>query len=239
MQILPGLYQAGGSLNGLTVAGGFLSPDYRDCNTYVLKTAEGLILMDCGNGDTLPQIFDNLQLWGLNPADIKACLLTHAHLDHAGGAHRLSAMGVALYAHKETADAIGSGDERCAGYLYHRHFHPCKVSHPLQDGDTPVVLGMQFEALHLPGHTRGCTAFRFRWQERNIVLSGDVIGTLLGGFFGWDGSIDFDKRVYLDSLRRLARVDMDLMLPGHGLVYFHQPRERVEEVFNEALMQWR
>jgi len=29
------------------------------------------------------------------------------------------------------------------------------------------------------------------------------------------------------------------MLPGHGLIYFHQPRRRVEEALNEALKQWR
>ena len=41
------------------------------------------------------------------------------------------------------------------------------------------------------------------------------------------------------SLRRFAKVDTDLMLPGHGMVYFHQPRRRVEEVLNAALMEWR
>jgi hypothetical protein len=29
------------------------------------------------------------------------------------------------------------------------------------------------------------------------------------------------------------------MLPGHGLIYFHKPRRRVEEAFNQALIQWR
>lgn len=239
MQILSGLYQVGGSLNGLSVPGPYLSPDYRDCNTYALKTSEGIVLMDCGNGDTLPQIFNNLRYWGLDPAEIQACLLTHSHLDHAGAAHLLADQGVALYAHMETADAIMSGDERCCGYLYHQTFTPCRVTHSLSDGDTFVVLGIEFQALHLPGHTRGCTAYRFEWQGKIVVLSGDIIGTLLGGYFGWDGSIDFDKSAYLTSLRRFARVEMDVMLPGHGLISFHKPQERVEEVLNEALIQWR
>ncbi len=239
MQILPGLYQVGGSLNGLTVPGPFLSPDYRDCNTYALDTEQGILLMDCGNGETLPQIYDNLRLWGLDPAHIKACLLTHPHMDHTGAAHLLAREGVALYAHAETADALAAGDERCCGYLYHMDFHPCQVAHRLVDGDTPEILGVGFQVMHLPGHSRGCTAYRFHWQGRDIVLSGDIIGTLLGGFFGWDGSIDFDKPTYIESLRRFARVDMDMMLSGHGLVYCHRPRQRVEEVLNEALMRWR
>jgi hypothetical protein len=29
------------------------------------------------------------------------------------------------------------------------------------------------------------------------------------------------------------------MLPGHGLVYYGKPRQRVEQALNEALVQWR
>lgn len=239
MQLLPGLYQTGGSLNGLTIAGAYQPPDYRDCNVYALKTEGGLILLDCGNGRTLPQVFDNLRAFSLRPEDIRACLLTHAHWDHAGGAHLLAEKGIALYGHEQTKEALLAGDERCAGYLYHEAFRPCAIGHPLQDGDRFEVLGVSFEALHLPGHSMGCTAYRFRWQGKTILLSGDVIGTLLGGYFGWDGSIDFDKALYLRSLQRLAREEMDIMLPGHGLVYFGQARERVEEVLAEALSRWR
>ena len=71
------------------------------------------------------------------------------------------------------------------------------------------------------------------------MVSGDIIGTLLAGDFGWDGSIDFNKPLYIDSLKRFAKVEMDMMLPGHGLIYFHKPQNRIEESLNSALMQWR
>jgi len=237
MQIIPGLYQVGGSLNGLTWAGGYAN--YDDGNLYVLATGQGLVLFDCGNGDTLDQAFSNMAVWGLRPGDIRACFITHAHLDHAGGAYRLAEMGVRLFAHEETADAIASGDERCCGYLYHKTFHPCQVDTTLRDGEMTGICGIQIEALHLPGHTMGCTAYRFGWDGKTVVVSGDVIGTLLDGHFGWSGSIDFDKTVYLSSLKRFARLDSDLMLPGHGLVYYGKPRQRVEQALNEALVQWR
>jgi glyoxylase-like metal-dependent hydrolase (beta-lactamase superfamily II) len=72
-----------------------------------------------------------------------------------------------------------------------------------------------------------------------VVVSGDIIGTLLDGYFGWNGSVDFDKVAYLRSLRDFARFDSDIMLPGHGMIYFHTPRRRVEQALNEALCQWR
>ena len=43
----------------------------------------------------------------------------------------------------------------------------------------------------------------------------------------------------MESLKRFSKIDTDLMLPGHGLIYFHEPRRRVEQALNSALMQWR
>jgi len=54
--------------------------------------------------------------------------------------------------------------------------------------------------------------------------------------FGWDDSIDFDKKKYIESFRKFAKVELYMMLPGHGLIYFHKPQWRVEESLNSALM---
>lgn len=237
MQILKNIFQVGGDLNGVT----FDQPGalWNDGNSYVIKTDQGLIMVDCGCGNTIDQIFDNMRYWHLSPDDIKVCLLTHAHYDHAGGGHILKEKGVKFIAIGETADAVSTGDERCCGYLYHKIFTPFTVDQTVSDGEKINVFGIEFTIMHLPGHSMGCTAYSFVWEDKHIVFSGDVIGTLLGGDFGWSGSIDFNKTIYTQSLGKFAKVDMDIMLPGHGLTYFHKPRRRVEEAFNSALMLWR
>lgn len=237
MQVLKGLYQVGGDLNGITWAG--VDAGFEDGNTYALDTGNGVLLFDCGCGDTLNQIYDNMRYWGLDPGTIRYCVLTHAHLDHAGAAYLLKRSGVNLVAHVNTAESMAEGDERCCGYLYHKTFTPCAVDMPVRDGDMLKLLDVSIEVLHLPGHTMGCTAYAFTLDGKRIVVSGDVIGTLNVGHFGWDGSIDFNKAVYIESLKRFARMDFDVMLSGHGMSYFHKPRRRVEEVLNEALIQWR
>lgn len=237
MQIRNGIYQLGGDLNGITWDG--VDAGYNDGNTYVIVRPGGLILIDCGCGATLDQIFANMRYWGLNPDAIRYCILTHPHFDHAAGAHLLKARGVTLVAHEETADAVAAGDERCCGYLYHKTFTPCSVDLTVRDGDRFDLLGLVFDVMHLPGHSMGCTAFLFDHEGKRICISGDVIGTLLAGDFGWSGSFDFNKPKYIESLTRFAKVDTDIMLPGHGMVYFHQPRRRVEDALNAALMQWR
>lgn len=238
MQVLKEIYQVGGSLNGITY-GIKEDASYDDCNTYVLKTKEGLYLFDCGCGDTLDQIYENMKYWNLDPNYIKGCFITHSHLDHAGAAYLLSKQGIPLYAHKNAAQAMEAGDERCCGYLYHKTYTPCKVDFVLSDGDVVDLPGMSVKACHMPGHTMGCTAYMFEHDQKKIVVSGDIIGTLLDGYFGWSGSFDFDKTVYLETLKRFAKVESDVMLPGHGMIYFHKPKRRVEDALNMALMQWR
>jgi metallo-beta-lactamase class B len=237
MQLLKNIFQVGGDLNGIT----FDKQDalWNDGNSYVVKTAQGLIMFDCGCGDTLKQIFRNLEYWDLSPAEIKFCVLTHPHFDHAGGAHLLKEKGITLIAIKETADAVSAGDERCCGYLYHKTFHPVIIDSVISDGERMNLLGIDIDVMHLPGHSMGCTAFFFKHEGKRVVVSGDVIGTLLSGDFGWGGSIDFDKKIYMQSLRRFAKEETDIMLPGHGMSYFHRPRWRVEQALNSALMLWR
>ncbi len=237
MQLLKGLYQVGGDLNGITWAG--VDAGFDDANAYALDTGAGILLFDCGCGDTLDQVYDNLCYWGLNPENIRYCLLTHAHLDHAGAAHLLRQSGVRIVAHAHAADAMAAGDERCCGYLYHKTFVPCETDIRVRDGEVLNLSGASIDVLHFPGHTMGCTAYAFTLDGKRVIVSGDVIGTLNVGYFGWDGSIDFDKAVYMESLKRFSRMDFDVMLSGHGMSYFHQPRRRVEEVLNQALIQWR
>ncbi len=237
MQLLHNVYQVGGDVNGITWCG--VDMGFEDGNTYAISAPGGIVLIDCGNGETLPRIFDNMRYWGLDPDTIRACFLTHPHWDHAGAAYLLKARGVRLYAHRNTAEALASGDERCCGFVYHKHFTPATVDVAFDDGARLEECGIEINAMHLPGHTQGCTAYFFTLEGKRIVACGDVIGTLFCGDFGWSGSIDFDKKIYMESLRRFAREDTDIMLAGHGISYFHQPRRRVEQVLNSALMQWR
>lgn len=237
MQVLKSLYQVGGDISGIT----FDKPGalWNDANSYILKTPGGLLMFDCGCGDTIDQIFENMKYWDLSPDEIKYCFLTHPHFDHTGGAHILKKRGVKFISIGETADAVASGDERCCGYLYHKLFQPVTVDQVVKDREKLNVLGIDISVMHLPGHSMGCTAFFFTLDKKRVVVSGDVIGTFLVGDFGWSGSIDFNKTSYMESLRKFAKIDTDIMLPGHGMIYFHKPRRRVEDVLNAALMEWR
>ena len=237
MQILKSIYQVGGDLNGITFDG--VDAGYNDGNTYIIARPDGLIMFDTGCGDTMEQIFNNMRYWDLDPDDIKYCFLTHPHYDHTNGGSFLKERRVKIISVAETANAVSKGDDRTCPYLYHKEFTPFNVDTIVVDGEKIYILGIEFEVMHLPGHSMGCTAYFFEYEGKKIVVSGDIIGTLLDGYRGWSGSIDFDKGIYLESLKRFSKIDTDIMLPGHGMIYFHKPRRRVEEAWNLALIEWR
>ena len=237
MQILKNLFQLSGSLNGVTWRGGY--GNYEDANVYLLRTAEGCVLFDCGCGETWEQIVANMNYWGISLDEVKACFLTHSHMDHTGAGHFLAERNIPIYAHSRTAAALEAADERCGGYLYHKEQFSFRVGNTFNEAVSFESCGVEICAEPFPGHTMGCTAYIFTHEGKKIVVSGDIIGTLLDGYFGWDGSVDFDYGVYLESLKRFARVESDIMLPGHGMVYFGRPKVRVEDALCVALSEWR
>jgi glyoxylase-like metal-dependent hydrolase (beta-lactamase superfamily II) len=58
----------------------------RAIGVYVVETADGPALHDCGPATTLPQLKEGLRERGLDLSDIRHLLLSHIHLDHAGAA---------------------------------------------------------------------------------------------------------------------------------------------------------
>src|SRR3954447_11931406 len=77
------VYVVGG---GVTNAFG-LSED-PDCHVYLIDGGDEMALIDCGmaDGDSLERILSNVRREGLDPARIAKIIVTHYHIDHAGGA---------------------------------------------------------------------------------------------------------------------------------------------------------
>ncbi len=126
-------------------------------------------------------------------------LLTHLHRDHAGGVLAASACGFAVEFHPLEIDLYG---DRVAGLGPVRH---------LEDGETLNLPFGRLTALHTPGHSPGHLCFH--WEEEGILFSGDLI---TGEPSSWVGPPDGNMTEYLDSLRRVARLPVRLILSGHG-----------------------
>jgi glyoxylase-like metal-dependent hydrolase (beta-lactamase superfamily II) len=151
---------------------------------YLVDTDDGLALFDCGPASTLPALDEGLARHGVALEDVRHLLLSHIHLDHAGGA------GTLVQRHPELTvwvSRVGephlvdpSRLERSARRLYGDMFDPLwgellPVPAPnvrVAEGD---VLG--WEAFPTPGHA----SHHVSYLRDGTLLAGDAAGVRMPG----------------------------------------------------------
>ncbi|MFH1738525.1 MAG: MBL fold metallo-hydrolase [bacterium] len=237
MHIVPGIYLVGSQDCFLTYTDWF-SPhcEYVDSNVFAVNLGKEIILFDCGNGASLEQIHANMRAWDLDPERITHCFLTHPHYDHSAGASRFRERGVKIAAHSICAEAMRAGDERTCPYLYHRPPAPSEVDIEFKDEDRFTIGDLSIDVLHTPGHAGGSVVYSFDWRGRKVYVTGDLVAE--SGSTGWNGSIDFDPKAYVRSLKKLAKMPVDIMLPGHRRPALSRGSIWVEEALNRSIIQW-
>jgi glyoxylase-like metal-dependent hydrolase (beta-lactamase superfamily II) len=145
---------------------------------------------------------------------ITQILLTHAHIDHAGGAGALARQLNVPIVGPHPGDRFwidGMAQQaRMFGLPAAEPFEPARW---LADGDTVQVGEVTLSVRHTPGHTPGHVVFHDAGTKRAFV--GDVL------FAGSIGRTDFpggDYDTLIDSIRsRLWPLGDDtVFIPGHG-----------------------
>ena len=154
---------------------------------------------------------------------VGAHALTHGHIDHAGGSRRLvEAFDVPVWVGELDREAVETGrppaPETWAEPAVARlgGFEPVGVARALREGDD---LGHGFTVLETPGHSDGHVAF-WRESDRTLVL-GDVffnmhVVTTARGLREPPRIFTRDPRRNRESARRLAALEPELALFGHG-----------------------
>lgn len=203
-----------------------------------LVSGGGTALLDAGFPADLSNIWLGLRNLGMRLPDIDLVVATHYHGDHTGTMARLRRSAGARIAMHELDVPYATGDEpqdlmeaatsRLIFYtalwplFRYRHFHPDWV---LREGDVVDLLG-GFQVIHVPGHSPGSICLYN--EGRGILASGDIIRNEKGVLEG-PPAFTPDPEAACRSLEKVAGLEFDLLLPGHGEVIERGAGERLRE----------
>jgi len=138
---------------------------------WAIKTSEGIIIVDTMDNakEGEDYIEGGLRKLGLNPADIKYVIVSHAHGDHYGGAAYLKEKfnpRVVMSEIDWTALDVAQKDPLFGTKLNPLFSKPPKRDMAVNDGDTITLGGTTLKLYVIPGHTLGTLATVFTVHDK-------------------------------------------------------------------------
>lgn len=185
-------------------------------NIYVIGRQRAVVV-DTGVGNYANPVWPQLERLGLGAENIDGVVLTHAHHDHAMGAFLiLDRARPRVYVH-------GLDTRRIASNL-----GPNLVR--VEDGDTIQTELWPLDVLWTPGHTDGSICLYARGER--VLFSGDTV--FPDGYFGrYDGESG-SREALVNSLHRLSELEVDVMLPGHGMPVYEGAGDHIRLSYRNA-----
>ncbi|NJD54025.1 MAG: MBL fold metallo-hydrolase [Candidatus Methanoperedens sp.] len=195
-----------------------------DVNSYLVKTADGYILIDTGFSTKRADFEKELENAGLRPGNLKLIVLTHGDFDHTGNAAYLrKKFGTEIAMHNGDSGMVERGDmfwNRKKGNILLGMMVPIlfgfgkserfKPDLYVEDGYNLSGYGFDAIVLHTPGHSKGSIGI--------LTASGDLF---CGDLFlnedkpGLNSNMD-DPTAANASVEKLIGLQINTVYPGHG-----------------------
>ena len=179
-----------------------------NCSIFGDEQSHEAIVID--PGDNIDQI---LKILGRHALKVKAIVITHAHIDHIGGAAKLKAVtGAPVYMNQNDQDLYDHLDVQ-AGWLGMAPPEKTAIDVDGREGDSLKLGDAEFQILETPGHTQGSISI---WiPTENKLVAGD---TLFRDSIGRTDLPGGDGRQILRSIhsKLMPLPENAVVIPGHG-----------------------
>jgi len=180
------------------------------CNCSIFGDEQSLQAIVIDPGDEIQNILAILEKHSLQ---VQAIVITHAHIDHIGGAAKLkAATGAPVFMNPNDLELYDHLDMQ-ASWLGMETPERTTIDTELRAGDSLALGDADFHVLHTPGHTQGSISL---WiPSENKLIAGD---TLFRDSIGRTDLPGGDGRQILRSIhdKLLPLPDDVIVIPGHG-----------------------
>jgi len=202
---------------------------------YIVQGTDDAAVIDTGVGANVDALIGALAHLGIGAEGVGAVLLTHVHLDHAGGAGRLMERlpNAALYAHRSAIRHLVDPSKLEQGVravygdeFFEREYAPLvpvaeERAFALPDGESLTVGERTLTAVQTPGHARHHVSF---WEPATAtIFAGDAFGVGYPELTGPDGPLvvpetappQFDPEAMHASIDRILGYEPARIAPTH------------------------
>jgi glyoxylase-like metal-dependent hydrolase (beta-lactamase superfamily II) len=216
-----------------TIDTDFVRPQF-DAAYLIVENGRGAFI-DCGTNFSVPRMLAALNDAGLTPTEVDWLILTHVHLDHAGGAGELMAQlpNAKLVVHPRGArhmidpSTLWAGASAVYGEAVMEQTYgrlrpiPSERVVEAQDGHVVDLAGRPLRCLDTPGHAKHhLTVYDAR---ANVCFTGDVFGLSYRDFDTANGPfilpttspVQFDPPALHASINRLLALQPAAMYLTH------------------------
>jgi glyoxylase-like metal-dependent hydrolase (beta-lactamase superfamily II) len=179
-----------------------------NCNAYLID-GPTRILIDPGHSKLFGHVELGLKQLGLTISDIGLVICTHAHPDHIEGVQLFKDSPALFTLHEDEwqwAATIGKQMSAAFGI----DMDSIEPDFFLKEGDLTLD-GIELSIFHTPGHSPGSATLY--WPAQKALFTGDLI---FKEGFGRTDLPGGDSATLKKSIKRMADLDVEWLLSGHG-----------------------
>ena len=217
-------------------------------SAFLVSNGENHVLIDTGHARGFRQLSRNLARLRVPQEGLSACILTHAHYDHAENAHRIkAAYSTTLIIQQKEVDFLSRGENPMIygttrfvrtltnllgkRVLARASYPPATADRTFDETLDLHSFGVNAYALHTPGHSAG---------SASVIVSGEIAlaGDALFGVFRNAAFPPFADLplVLIESWKKLLDTGCTLFLPAHGGAVTRDVLEREYEKYHKKAL---
>ena len=194
----------------------------------LIKTDEGLILLDAALPQSVPLISENIAALGFRLEDVRLIVSSHTHYDHVGGIAALQRLtGASVAASPSSASALEGGTPTPDDPQYGFHddgFARVSNVRRIADGEVLQIGEVRLIPHFTPGHTPGSTTWTWQSCEDkrclNVVYADSLNPVSAPGFkFSGDASTRSGIRAFEKSIAEIESLPCDVLLSPHPTLF--------------------